>query len=116
MPNLISKEPSLECKNFLNNQKNTGQLLHKFLRYVKFNGFTGRIEFIGNTFRQNFKIDIVQMTTNSEMSAVSINASLYIKQSWKKGNLNSKQHGISVFLCIFKNSIFFRILHVNNLL
>ena len=62
---------SLECKNFLKNRKNIGQLLHKLLRHVQFDGFTGNVEFGGGSHRTNYRIDIVQMTTSSEMTAVS---------------------------------------------
>lgn len=63
---------SLECKHFLQNRKNIGQLLHKLLRNVRFDGFSGAVEFYGNPQRQNYRIEIVQMTTSSEMTAVSI--------------------------------------------
>lgn len=60
-----------ECKHFLKNRKNIGQLLHKLLRNVRFDGFTGNVEFFDSTNRQNYRIDIVQMTTSSEMTDVS---------------------------------------------
>lgn len=62
---------SPECKHFLKNRQNIGQLLHKLLRNVRLDGFTGNVEFFGGTQRQNYRIDIVQMTTSSEMTAVS---------------------------------------------
>lgn len=67
---LMVNRNDLKCKNFFKNRKNIEQLLHKFLRYVKFDGFTGKVEFSGNTYRQNIKIEIVRMTYSSEMSVV----------------------------------------------
>ena len=58
------------CKHFLKNHKNIGQILSKLLRNVRFDGFTGNLEFYGSDHRQNYRIDIVQMTTSSEMTAV----------------------------------------------